>query len=253
MLNSFTHLKEVLINYNHVDLDNTLFLMNRVDFKFILTGIEAVQLLNTLEKDYDVITKEGNLSRIYETEYYDTVERDAFYRHHQGKLPRYKIRTRTYLDTNDQFLEIKYKNNRGRTEKYRHKLSSTEHLFEQSGVFSFLNEHNIDNLNELKKALLVKYTRISLKHKKLNERMTIDFDMSFTSGLNNALLGEVVFMEVKQEKSMKSPVMIALKAMNKHSVSLSKYCYGLLSLEPSIKHNNFIPLQKSLNKIIAPL
>ena len=253
MLSAFSHLKEEFIKFNQFDLENTLLLMNRVDFKFVLKGIEAAQLLKTLEKDYDLITKEGNLSRIYETVYFDTVQRDAFYRHHQGKLPRYKIRTRTYLDTNDRFLEIKYKNNRGRTEKFRHKLSSTEYIFEQSGVVAFLNEHNIDNLNELKKALLVKYKRISLKHKKLNERITIDFDISFSNGLKNALLGEVVFMEVKQEKSMKSPVMIALKAMNKHSVSLSKYCYGLLSLEPSIKHNNFNPLKKSLNKIISIL
>ena len=253
MFSALTNLKEVLIEYNQVDLDNTLILMNRVDFKFLLKGSEAAQLLKTLDKDYDVISKEGNLFRCYETAYFDTLERDAFYRHHQGKLPRYKIRTRTYLDTKDEFLEIKYKNNRNRTEKFRHKLSATEHLFAQSGVVDFLNEHSIYNLNELKEALLVKYTRISLKHKKLNERITIDFDISFSNGLKNALLGEVVFMEVKQEKSMKSPVMIALKAMNKHSVSLSKYCYGLLSLEPSIKHNNFNPFQKSLNKIIAPL
>ena len=246
-------MKDVLINYNQVDLDNTLLLMNRVDFKFILTGKEAAQLLNILDKEYDLITKEGHLFRYYETAYFDTAKSDAFYMHHKGKLPRYKIRTRTYLDTNDQFLEIKYKNNRSRTEKCRLKLSSSEHLFEQSEVVTFLTEHNIYNTNELKEALLVKYKRISLKHKKFDERVTLDFDMSFSNGLKNTLLGEVVFMEVKQEKSMKSPVTIALKAMNKYPVSLSKYCYGLLSLDSSLKHNNFNPLLKSLNKINASL
>ena len=38
----------------------------------------------------------------------------------------------------------------------------------------------IEKLKKLKEALLVKYTRISLKHKKLNERITIDFDISFS-------------------------------------------------------------------------
>jgi len=243
----------VLINYNQVDLDNTLLLMNRVDSKFILTSNEAAQFLNTLDKDYDVISKEGNLFRYYETAYFDTAQREAFYMHHNGKLPRYKIRTRTYLDTNDQFLEIKYKNNKGRTEKFRHILTTTEYLFEQSGVVAFLHEHSVYNLNELKKVLLVNYKRVSLKHKKLNERITIDLDMSFSNDINKVLLEDIIFIEVKQEKSIKSPAMISLKAINKYAVSLSKYCYGLLSLDPSIKHNNFNPLTKSLKKINTPL
>lgn len=37
--------------------------------------------------------------------------------HHCGKKVREKIRVRTYLDTNDTFLEIKNKNNHGRTKK----------------------------------------------------------------------------------------------------------------------------------------
>lgn len=110
-------MNDALVNFNQIDFDTTTLLMNRVDFKFVLTGNEAILLLKTIDKEYDVISKEGNLFRYYETAYFDTDNKASFAMHHNGKLPRYKIRTRTYIDSNDQFLEIKCKNNKGRTEK----------------------------------------------------------------------------------------------------------------------------------------
>lgn len=187
------------------------------------------------------------------TAYFDTDNKASFAMHHNGKLPRYKIRTRTYIDSNDQFLEIKCKNNKGRTEKKRLKIITKEDLFEQPAVISFLNERHIHNFNALKESLLVKYKRISLIHKKVNERVTLDFDLSFSNDLKRVLLGDLVFVEVKQEKEKKSPVMKALKAHNKHAISLSKYCYGLLNIDTSIKHNNFNPLLKFFKKINAPI
>ena len=101
-------MQESLVNFKQVYFKQSFSLMNRFDFKFILTSEEASYLLNNLCNEYDVISNNEQLVRGYETRYFDTKQRDSFYLHHKGKLPRYKIRTRTYLDTNDQFVELKY-------------------------------------------------------------------------------------------------------------------------------------------------
>ena len=246
-------MKETLVNFKQVYFNQSFSLMNRFDFKFILTSEEASYLLNNLYNEYDVISNNEQLVRGYETRYFDTKQRDSFYLHHKGKLPRYKIRTRTYIDTNDQFVEIKYKNNKDKTEKFRINATISNDMLIQPNVVTFLNEHYIYNLDALEEALLVRYNRISLKHKNLNERVTFDFDITFAKDKKNTLPNDMVIVEVKQETKFKSPVILILKSMNKRTISMSKYCYGLLSIDSSLKHNNFNPLLKELNKINTPV
>jgi hypothetical protein len=223
--------------------------MNRFDFKFLLKSSEAIAFLNHLYREYDLIANNEIMIRSYETKYFDTYQRDAFLMHHKGKFPRYKIRTRIYLDTNDQFVEVKFKNNKGLTEKYRNKLSEVDNLFMQPDVISFLNSHNIHNLESLQESLLVNYQRISLKHKQINERITLDFNLTFSGNQKKTLLEDIVIIEVKQEKKCISSAMEILRSFNKRSISMSKYCYGISSTDPSIKHNNFKPLLKNIHKL----
>ncbi len=243
-------MKEILDKFNQVYFEKTFSLMNRFDLKFLLNSSEAIIFLNLLSDEYDLIANNEIKIRSYETTYFDTSDRDAFLMHHKGKFPRYKIRTRAYLDTNDHFVEVKFKNNKGLTEKYRNKLSVADNLFKQPDVISFLNGHKIHNLESLQESLLVNYQRISLKHKQINERITLDFNLTFSGNLKKILLDDIVIVEVKQEKIIKSSAMEILRSFNKRSISLSKYCYGILSTDPSIKHNNFKPLLKKINKLI---
>jgi hypothetical protein len=242
-------MKEMLVNFKQVYFDQTFSLMNRYDSKFILTSEEASNLLNNLSNEYDLISNNGQAVRLYETRYFDTFQRDSFYMHHKGKLPRHKIRTRTYLDTNDQFLEIKFKNNKDKTEKFRININNSNDLLIQSNVVTFLNEHNINHLDALEEAVIVKYNRISLIHKNLIERVTFDFNITFANDQKNALPNDMVIVEIKKETKFKSLVFSLLKSMNKRAISISKYCYGLISIDPSLKHNNFNPLLKDIYKI----
>lgn len=242
-------MKEMLVNFKQVYFDQTFSLMNRYDSKFILTSEEASNLLNNLSNEYDLISNNGQTVRLYETRYFDTFQRDSFYMHHKGKLPRHKIRTRTYLDTNDQFLEIKFKNNKDKTEKFRININNSNDLLIQSNVVTFLNEHNINHLDALEEAVIVKYNRISLIHKNLIERVTFDFNITFANDQKNTLPNDMVIVEIKKETKFKSLVFSLLKSMNKRAISISKYCYGLISIDPSLKHNNFNPLIKDIYKI----
>lgn len=242
-------MEAILDKFNQVYFEKTFSLMNRFDFKFLLKSSEAIAFLNHLYGEYDLIANNEIMIRSYETKYFDTYQRDTFLLHHQGKFPRYKIRTRTYLDTNDQFVEVKFKNNKGLTEKFRKKLTVEDNLFMQPDVISFLNSHKIHNLESLQESLLVNYQRISLKHKQINERITLDFNLTFSGNQKKTVLEDIVIVEVKQEKKFISSAMEILRSFNKRSISMSKYCYGVSSTDPSIKHNNFKPLLKNIHKL----
>ena len=45
-----------------------------------------------------------------------------FHNHHNGKLNRYKIRFRDYINTKNSFLEVKFKTNKGETIKSRQEI-----------------------------------------------------------------------------------------------------------------------------------
>lgn len=242
-------MEAILDKFNQVYFEKTFSLMNRFDFKFLLKSSEAIAFLNHLYGEYDLIANNEIMIRSYETKYFDTYQRDTFLLHHQGKFPRYKIRTRTYLDTNDQFVEVKFKNNKGLTEKFRNKLTVEDNLFMQPDVISFLNSHKIHNLESLQESLLVNYQRISLKHKQINERITLDFNLTFSGNQKKTLLEDIVIVEVKQEKKFISSALEILRSFNKRSMSMSKYCYGISIINSSIKHNNFKPLLKNIHKL----
>ncbi|WP_230854391.1 VTC domain-containing protein [Arthrobacter terrae] len=55
----------------------------------------------------------------YESVYFDTPELEQFRAHRQGRRRRYKVRTRTYVDSGLCMFEVKFKGQRGQTVKHR--------------------------------------------------------------------------------------------------------------------------------------
>jgi hypothetical protein len=94
-------------------------LMNRIDKKYLATIEQLQQLLVLAQGKYMVQQIEGKRYNRYHTIYLDTPDEEMYTMHHNGRLVRQKIRVRTYLDSGDTFLEVKNKNNHGRTKKKR--------------------------------------------------------------------------------------------------------------------------------------
>ena len=55
--------------------------------------------------------------------------------------------------------------------------------------------------------------------------------------------------EVKQEKSSRSEFKNLMKKLHIHEGTISKYCFGISSLFPNNKHNNFKESLIKFNKI----
>src|SRR5690606_15545601 len=89
-------------------------LMNRVDTKFAFRIELLPRLLEDLQGFYDVFEIEGTRLPSYESLYFDDDKFSFYHDHHNGKMSRFKVRFRKYVESNLHFLEIKH-NFKGRT------------------------------------------------------------------------------------------------------------------------------------------
>ncbi|GAB3103840.1 polyphosphate polymerase domain-containing protein [Isoptericola nanjingensis] len=103
------------------ELDATAALQTRVDRKYVLTPDEVAALLSTLAAHGPrVLEIDGDRSFTYASTYYDTADLLTFRLAARRRRRRFKVRTRTYVDTgNATFLEVKTRAARGVTVKER--------------------------------------------------------------------------------------------------------------------------------------
>ncbi len=229
------------------DLKNAK-LMNRVDSKFILPIAFLPKLLNQLTHFYTILEINNNRISTYHNQYFDTPSMALYKDHHNGKLNRYKVRRRHYVDTDTQFLEVKFKNNQKRTLKSRiqltgHSDEGSEFVEQQMGNISSnlqVNQHS-------------GYRRIALANEAQAERLTIDFNLWYQHNQSTEKLTLPGFFiaELKQaKKSKRSPFYQLMSANNIFPLAFSKYCIGCALLyKSSIKTNRFKPILSRIEKL----
>ena len=145
-------------------------LMNRIDTKYAVPMAVLPAILEAAQADYYVQEIDGKRIATYDTMYYDTESLDMYVRHHDRQLVRQKIRVRQYVDSDLTFLEIKRKNNKGRTKKKRITLPSEE-------MEAFVAAKSRYVWSELSPKLRTVFHRITLVNKAKTERLTIDMDL----------------------------------------------------------------------------
>jgi len=94
-------------------------LLTRVDRKYLLPEDHAAELLTLLSEGTRVLEIDGMRGFAYDSVYFDTPDHLAYRLTAQRRRRRFKLRTRTYLDTGGSFLELKTKSGRGTTVKRR--------------------------------------------------------------------------------------------------------------------------------------
>lgn len=224
-------------------------LMDRTDTKFTFNAAQLNAVLTLVLNDYKILEIDGKRQSAYKTLYYDTDNFKMYLNHHNGHLNRYKIRHRTYLDSNTGFLEVKFKNNKGRTIKERIKQKVTPIKWEQEAG-DFLKQKTPYAPDMLKPSLWVNYKRITLVSKSKPERVTIDVDLEFIDQDLTKNLSNLVIAEVKLDKKSPSVFLSCMREMHIREGSISKYCMGVALTKPKIKTNNFKEKLASLKHII---
>lgn len=218
-------------------------LMNRVDTKFVVPQADLPKLLSDLQQAFSILDIDGRRLFHYESTYFDTPEFDFYHQHHRGCLNRYKVRFREYRDTQSRYLEVKFKNNKKRTEKSRILISNFE-LFNIHHYTDFLDDLGVPNSHQLAPKLVNRYQRIALASEVRAERLTIDINLenSPVTSAEGRALGPLAILELKQASLNRNSVAYqVLRDLQLRPRSFSKYCMGLALTEGAhpIKTNRF--------------
>lgn len=213
-------------------------LMSRTDTKYIFSIDQLSQLLHTIKDRYRVLEVEGNRASRYKTLYFDTPDLGFYHAHQNGKKNRYKIRSRQYIDSNLTFLEVKFKNNKGRTVKTRVTIDDFE-LDLSNESREFIGETSGKDFS-LVPTLWNSFERITLVNHDIPERVTIDLNLTFEFEDEHLATKNLVIAELKQERANRhSPVAKAIKDLHIRPERISKYCLGVALLREDVKRNTF--------------
>lgn len=229
-----------------VDMDR-IKLLDRVEVKYVFNISKLPSLLNMLSPHYNLLITGSMAVNHYKNIYFDTVDHSMYLDHHNGKLNRYKVRFRSYRNTNNTFFETKFKTNKGRTIKTRIEVPDHNVIIEKE-IKSIVNEigYPAESLHE---SLKIDYDRITLFSKTGPERVTLDTNLVYNSDNDTFECPLLVIAEVKQLKSAESVFMSIMRKNHLHPFSISKYCFGIASLKKHLKTNNFKPKIRYVNKL----
>lgn len=244
---------EILKKFDRIGLEDmeSVKLLNRTDTKFVFSISKLPAILDDLSSTYKLVYINDLAQQPYYTVYFDTPDCGMYIAHQNGKLNRYKIRYRNYLASDLGFLEIKFKNNKGRTAKKRIRFDLKKQNIHEAT--DFLQENSPYSSGDIQPQSVVRYTRLTLVNLISGERVTVDYDLrvsDFDDNEKKSDLNHICIIEVKRDKS--SAESIVTKTLLKHRVftsGMSKYCIGMASINEDLKQNRFKTKLRQLEKL----
>ena len=228
-------LEEILSTFDPITLAemSSVKLMNRTDTKFVTTLPMLMRLLDMAQDDYYAQEIGGQRNMLYDTTYFDT-----------------RIRFRTYVSSNLQFMEIKTKNNHGRTKKKRIEVVDMD--LSDTTKREFIDQHLHFDVDDLIPHMHNYFHRITLVNKAKTERLTIDTALEFNNLQTDTHkeMGNLVIIELKRDGLVFSPVLEMLRKLRIHPHGFSKYCMGAAMTNDQLLVNRFKPKLHDVDKIL---
>lgn len=218
-------------------------LMNRTDTKFVTSIDKLLALLVMAAREYRIQEIDGKRNMSYSTIYYDSPDYAFYNAHHDGHAGRQKVRIRSYVDSKLSFLEVKTKDNHGKTSKTRIKAMAID--------VDFLQHNLMMNPSELERKIENRFHRITLVNNAKTERLTIDTNLEFHNLTTNmdCSLSHLAIIELKRDGLQPSPILGMLRQLRIHPCGFSKYCIGEALTNPSLRINRMKPRLQHLKKI----
>ena len=198
---------ELLTNLKPITLDEMkdIRLMNRTDTKFVTNKENLARLLELAQGKYYAQFNEGSKIANYMTTYWDTENHKFYLEHHNGRAPRQKVRVRTYMDSDVTFLEIKTKNNHGRTKKKRVEVPSQQ-ITGEGGNEEFLQERVHLGLSDIHPTVRNQFHRITL----------VNYENIKPSGFSKYCIGSVMTNDGLKQNNFRERMVTFTKLSGKH-------------------------------------
>lgn len=219
-------------------------LLTRVDRKYLVPSATARKVLSTFSSEARVLDMDGNRTFAYDSVYFDTAELDSYMLAAHGRRRRFKIRTRTYLDSAVSFLEVKTEGAREATVKERipYELGDRDRLTEEG--LAYVNETLAAAIGDmsigpLEPVLSTRYDRTTLFLPESGSRATIDSDVTWQSPDGQPwVLDNAVVVETKSG-SAPGPLDKHLWAHGVRPCRISKFATGMAALHPELPANRW--------------
>lgn len=180
-------------------------LLHRQETKYLIHRSQLPQILTSFNDTYDVLQIQGKRVFSYDSIYFDSPDAWTYHQHHQGKRLRAKIRTRSYRnDSSLTFFEIKLKHKQY-TNKKRFRIDRTEHGTLSPRMIDFVQKHYTKAYQRsfsqpLDVSLAIMYDRITLVHRHLPARFTIDYNIQLSApGMSPLTLYNTAVLESKTQ------------------------------------------------------
>ena len=258
------------------ELNDTAGLLTRVDRKYLVPLNIAQEMIDALAPTARVLEIDGRRVFSYSSVYLDTPGLDSFLLTAHKRRRRFKVRTRSYLDSSLAFLEVKTRGPRGATVKHRMAcdipceeslawgLSAPGRDFVASclaGAVSADEERARELAGSLAPVMSTAYERTTLHLPGSGARLTLDTRMRWTSLTRSSAaagpatrpgtsrwMANVVIVETKNPLTP-SPADHWLWSAGLRPAALSKYATGMALLHPGLPANKW---HRLLTRELAP-
>lgn len=229
-------------------------LQSRVDRKYLVALDELPGLLDRLIPHARVLDIDGARSFRYESVYFDTPGLASYHGAAYRRRRRFKVRTRTYLDSAECWLEVKLSGSRGLVTKHRLPYRPEDRRTVRSGqefVDRALGHGSVRSApvgGHLEPVLVTRYRRTTLLLPTTESRVTIDTDLCWQDDHHTLHLPAVAVVETKT-RSAASPVDRLLWQGGTRPARISKYATGLAALRPELPDT---PWRRTLRRHFRP-
>lgn len=237
------------------DLVDAAGLLTRVDRKYVLPAADLEVLLTGTGPGTRALEIDGRRRFAYRSVYFDTPRLHSYHATAHRRRQRFKIRTRSYLDSGLHVLEVKTRGPRGLTVKQR---------LPYAGDGQTLDHEDRDRLGTLLDALGVRldtgdlqpvltthYERTTLLLPGGSSRLTVDTGLVWAlvdDGSASTRTDRAV-VETKSHRGS-SEVDRLLWSLGRRPSAISKYGTGLAALRPDLPANRWRPV---LRRHLSPL
>lgn len=217
-------------------------LLTRVDRKYFVP-VETFREFTALVKgEFAVLDIDGRRMFGYESVYFDTPDLATYRAHLQGRRRRFKLRTRTYVDSGACMLEVKLKGPRAITVKMRtaHPHDRRRELTPEAlaAGADFVHEnYGLPLPDGLGPVLTTTNSRATFASLTEGARFTCDVGLICRDSTGEVVAkGDHVLVESKAGASG-SLADRTLRDLGMRPVTISKYCIGVAVTHPEVASN----------------
>jgi hypothetical protein len=227
-----------------IDLDELTALADlqtRKDRKYLVPQSLVDALVADAGPGTRVLTIEGARSFRYESVYFDTVDLISYLGAARRRPRRFKVRTRSYLDSGNCVLEVKTRDTRGRTVKQRHPydIDRRAELTDDGRQFIATIDQAASTVEQLRPTLTTTYRRATLLLADRAARVTVDVDLAWQHPEGRRTERTAFALIETKTSGRASAFDRALWRAGHRPLTISKYCTGLAALTADLPANKW--------------